>query len=486
MPTLDSVPIACESVAPMRVTKQRLCTALLALAVCANAAAQSLPPTVSSALERAGLPPSALGLYVARVDGQVLIEANAQVPFNPASVMKLVTTQAALDVLGPTFRWKTEAFATGGLADGVLHGDLIIKGSGDPKLVLENQWLFLRRIRAAGIREIRGDVVLDRSAYAEVEHDPAAFDGDPLRPYNVGPDALLLNFKTIALRFLPDPAMRTVHVQTEPPLADYPIHAPRYADGECGDWRARLVPAVDAAGARFEGSYAASCGTQTWHVHPHPMTHTEYFDRVFRHLWTDLDGTLHGQVRPGVLPADARPITQWESATLSELIRDINKYSNNVMTRHLLLTMAHEVSTLPGDPVHGAAVVRTWLANKGIAAPELVTENGSGLSRQSRVSAETVGRMLVASFQAPFMPEFMASLPLVGLDGTMRWRMNGAPMAGRAHIKTGRLEQVRAIAGYVLAASGRRYAVVFLINHENVTRAHEAHDALLQWVYEHG
>lgn len=437
-------------------------------------------------MARAGLPDSALGLYVARVDGQVLIESNAQAAFNPASVMKLVTTGAALDKLGPTFQWKTEAYATGGLADGVLHGDLIIKGSGDPKLVLENLWLFLRRIRAAGIRDIQGDLILDRSAFAELEHDAAAFDGDPLRPYNVGPDALLLNFKSIAFRFLPDPARGTVHVQSEPPLADYPIVPPKLAGGACGDWRTRLQAGIDSHSARFTGSYAASCGTQTWHVHPYPMTHPAYFARMFRHLWADLDGALRGRVRTGVLPDDARPIAQWESPPLAELIRDINKYSNNVMARQVLLTLAHQVTTLPGDPVHGAAVVRGWLAEKGIDAPELVIDNGSGLSREARVSARTLGRMLVAAFQAPFMPEFMASLPLVGLDGTMQRRMTDEPMAGHAHVKTGSLEQVSAIAGYVLAASGARYAVVCLINHENVARAHEVQDALLQWVYERG
>lgn len=450
-------------------------------------AAEPLPPTVSSAIERAGLPAQSVAIHVQAVEASApLLVLNEQLALNPASLMKLVTTQAALGVLGPTYRWTTEAHATGGLVDGVLHGDLIIRGSGDPKLVLENFWLFLRRIRAAGIRDIRGNLVLDRSAFAPLVHDPAAFDGDPLRPYNVGPDALLLNFKSLALRFEPDGAAGQVRVLAEPPLAAYPLHPPRLVQGECGDWRRWLEGEIDGRGASFNGSYAAGCGQQTWYVHPHPMSHTQYFDLLFRRVWADLGGVLRGQVREGVLPADARPVAQWESAPFSELIRDINKFSNNVMARQVLLTMAQRVTTLPATPLHGAAVVRTWLSNQGIDAPELVIENGSGLSREERVSAVTLGQMLVAAYRGPTMPEFMASLPLVGLDGTMRRRLPGDPVAGRAHIKTGRLDNVRAIAGYVLTASGKRYAVVCLVNHANVERAHEVQDALLQWVYERG
>lgn len=461
--------------------------ALLWLALASAAGAQSLPVTVASALQRAAIPRAAVGLYVARVDNAAVVRAlNERTPFNPASTMKLLTTHAALETLGPTFQWKTEAYATGGLLDGVLYGDLIIKGSGDPKLVLENFWLFLRRLRAAGIQDIRGDLILDRTAFEQIPHDPAAFDGDPLRPYNVGPDALLLNFKSIAFRFVPDSATGITRVVVEPPLAAYPVKAPRLVAGECGDWRGRLDARIDAEGARFPGTYAAACGEQTWYVHPHPMTHTRYFDLAFRRQWADLGGMLRGEVRGGVLPADARPIASWESPQLSELIRDINKFSNNVMARQLLLTLAHEVTGLPANQVHGAAVLRTWLRNKGIDASELVIDNGAGLSRSERVSARTLGRMLVAAYQAPTMPEFIASLPVAGLDGTMRARMKADPVAGHAHIKTGRLEDVRAIAGYVLSASGRRYAVVCLINHANVARAHEVQDALLQWVYERG
>ena len=452
-----------------------------------RAHAAGLPLPVAAALKQGGIPPGAVGTYVQEVSGPApLIAVNSALGMNPASTMKLVTSNAALDVLGPTFSWKTQAYATGTQVGDVLNGDLVIKGSGDPKLVTEKFWQFLRQIRAAGIREIRGNLILDHSAFEASSYDAASFDGDPLKPYNAGPDALLLNYKAFAFHFLPDPGRGLVTVTVDPPLAAYTIKAPVLSDGACVDWQARLLPALDRNGAGFTGSFPVACGEKTWYLHPYLMTHAEYFGTVFRQLWTDVGGVFKGSVSNGVVAPDARLVTEWQSATLSEVVRDINKYSNNVMARQLLLTMASDVLKLPATPERGARVIKSWLAGKGIDASQLVIENGSGLSRSERISADAMGRMLVAAFQSPVMPEFMSSLPLVGYDGTMRKRLLTQTVAGRAHIKTGSLNDVRAVAGYVLAASGKRYAVVCIINHANAGSGQAAHDALLQWVYENG
>lgn len=415
-----------------------------------------------------------------------MVAANADRPLNPASTMKLVTTDAALELLGPGFTWKTQAYADGQRAGDVLDGDLIIKGSGDPKLLTENLWQFLRRLRANGLREIRGNLVLDRSAFEEIAYDPASFDGDPMKTYNAGPDALLLNYKAIGFRFVPDESAGVVRLLVDPPIAGYQIVPPMLAGGDCGDWQATLQPAIDGNGARFGGVYAAACGERSWYVHPYQMTHVQYFGAVFRRIWADLGGSFNGEVRNGTVPLTARLVAEWESPSLSEVVRDINKYSNNVMARQLLLTIANNVLQLPATTERGAAMVKLWLNKKGIDAPDLSIDNGSGLSRTARISALTMGRLLAAAYRAAIMPEFMASMPVVGIDGTMRRRLNGQTVAGNAHIKTGRLDDVRAIAGYVLAASGKRYVVVCLINHVNADRGREAQDALLQWVYEHG
>jgi D-alanyl-D-alanine carboxypeptidase/D-alanyl-D-alanine-endopeptidase (penicillin-binding protein 4) len=470
----------------MRILKKLLAAGFLLL-LGASAAAQDLPPNMADALDRAEIPGYAIGIYVQEAGGgPVLAATNADLPLSPASTMKLVTSSAALELLGPAFTWKTAAYADGVQSGDVLRGDLIIKGSGDPKLVLEHLWLFLRRIRDKGIREIRGNLVLDSSVFEALPFDAALFDGDPIKPYNVGPDGLLLNYKSLSFRFMPDPVAGIARVALEPTVDAYSVSPPQLSGGDCGDWRGKLDLVLSPVGARFQGVFPASCGERIWHVHPYPMTHVQYFASVFRRLWMDLGGTFKGQARAGVVPPTARLIAEWESASLSEVIRDINKYSNNVMARQLLLTIANQALQLPATPDRGAAVVKRWLAGKGIAAPDLSIDNGSGLSRSERISAQTLGRLLVNSYQAPTMPEFVSSLPLAGYDGTMRRRLNGSGVAGRAHIKTGTLRDVRAIAGYVLAASGRRYAVVCLINHVNAARSQEAQDALLQWVYEQG
>lgn len=449
--------------------------------------AQQLPATVRDAFKRAAIPIHAAGVVVREVGGNPpLVTSHAGMPLNPASTMKLVTTSAALELLGPAYTWKTQAYTTGQQFGDILQGDLILKGSGDPKLVLENFWLFLREIRLRGIREIRGNLVLDRSLFAERPFDAAQFDGDPSKPYNVGPDALLLNYQTISFRFMPNPVVGVVSIAVDPPLAGYPVVAPRLAAGECTDWQSQLRAAVTTTSADFGGEYPAACGEKIWRFHPYQMPRNRYLELVFRRLWTELGGTFQGDVISGVLPADARLIAQWQSPALTEVIRDINKFSNNVMARQLLLTLAAQLARQPAIAEDGVQVVKSWLAAKQIDAPELVMENGSGLSRTERISAGTLAHLLWTAFRSPTMPEFIASLPLAGQDGTMRQRMKERNGTGNAHIKTGYIKEVRSIAGYVLAASGKRYVVVAFINHPNAISGAEALDTLLQWVYENG
>lgn len=457
------------------------------LLVCSARAADSLPPVVADALQRNAIPPDAVGVYIQGVDSPApLLAANDKTGLNPASTMKLLTTDAALELLGPVYTWKTRAYATGIQVGDVLNGDLVIKGSGDPKLVTESLWQFLRKIRAAGIREIRGNLILDRSIFAELPHDASLFDGDPLKPYNAGPDALLLNYNVFAFHFMPQPRQNRVDITLDPPAAGYPVSAPVPSAGVCGDWRAQARPLLNEHGAVFAGSFPVACGEKTWYLHPYQMSQVDYFGAVFRQLWHDVGGVFAGRVVNGLVPPEARLVAEWQSPTLPEIIRDINKFSNNVMARQLLLTIAAEAGELPATPERGAGIVKAWLGQKGIDTTRLTIENGSGLSRDERVSAGAMGRMLVAAYQSPLMPELMASLPLVAYDGTMRKRLTAEAVAGHAHIKTGSLDEVRAIAGYVLAASGKRYAVVCIINHPNAAGGRVAQDALLQWLYENG
>ncbi len=457
---------------------------LLALA----ARADELPSTVAQALKSAGIPASATAAWVREVDAaSPRLALNARTAMNPASTMKLVTTYAALDLLGPAYVWRTEAFAGGTLSEGVLTGDLHLRGGGDPKLTYDQFGRLLRQIRARGIREIRGDLVLDRSAFVTANGDPARFDAQPMRPYNVAPDALLVNFKAVTLQLVPDPQQKALLVSTEPAPANLDlINKVTLGNGNgCGDWKERLRADVFAHGATtrlvLTGVFPSGCGEQRWNIAV--MDHPQFVLGVFQQLWAELGGSLSGGVRDGPVPADARPIAVLPSPTLAEVVRDINKFSNNVMARQLFLTLGMEAGRRPAGTEDADAAIRAWLDARGLALPELVLENGSGLSRRERISAEGLGRVLQAAWKSAVMPELVASLPVTATDGTMRKRLKQNGVAGQAHIKTGSLEGVRSIAGWVLDRNGRRWIVVFFVNHVNAGGAQAAQDALLEWVY---
>ncbi|MDP2795091.1 MAG: D-alanyl-D-alanine carboxypeptidase/D-alanyl-D-alanine-endopeptidase [Sulfurisoma sp.] len=447
---------------------------------------ERLPPPVARALKAAGIPRSAVAVVVQET-GAVFprVGINAGQAMNPASVMKLVTTFAALELLGPAHAWRTEALAAPQdlLADGVLAGDLVLRGSGDPRLTFEQFWLLLRQLRARGLRDIRGDLVLDRSAFPAIGHDEAAFDGKPQRPYNVGPDALLLNFKAVRLTLIPAADPERILALPEPAPANLDIvNLIKLNGGGCGDWKDGLRADVSRHGSNggnyrliLTGSYPAACGEQRWNLNV--LSHADYVLGVFRQLWTELGGSIKGTVRDGTAPDGARLLASIDSAPLAEIVRDINKFSNNVMARQVFLTLGQKVGG-------GDTAIRSWLDAKDLRFPELVLDNGSGLSRLERISAENMTRLLAAAWRSAVMPELMASLPLVAVDGTMKKRLVGNGAAGQAHIKTGSLDGVRTLAGYVLDRRGRRQIVVFFVNHPNAAAAQPAQDALLQWVYE--
>ncbi|WP_353094663.1 D-alanyl-D-alanine carboxypeptidase [Methylibium sp.] len=476
--------------------------------------AGELPAAVRTALNRAQLPADALVAYITELGppgpprGVPRLTHRAQQPVNPASLMKLYTTGAALELLGPAWTWPTPVLTTGQLVDGVLQGDLIIQGRGDPTLVIERLWLLLREVRQRGIHEVRGDIVLDGSAFVlngADAGDPADFDGERFRPYNVRPDALLLNHKSITLRFVPEPSRGVARVSTDVNLAGVQIDtAVPLVSGGCGDWRGSLKPAFDEPGRiRLTGLYPVSCGEKTW-----PVAYAEpssYNVRLIAESWHELGGQLAGSVRNGPTPHGALPLFEATSPPLAAVVRDINKFSNNVMAQQLFLSLglipsgalpmpaaaaiptAGDTSTSPTPAGSTADAARELLraqvrTRAGCPDAEFSIDNGSGLSRQSRSSARCLGAWLQALWASPVMPELMSSLPLTGIDGTARrpGRDWGAAL-GRAHLKTGSLRDSMGLAGYVLGQSGRRYAFVAIVNHPSAGAARPVLDALVQW-----
>ncbi len=454
-----------------------LAAALFVLA--AQAGAGPLPPEVEAALQRANVPRESLVVVAQEVGAaRPRLSWQAQTPVNPASLMKLLTTTAALDLLGPAWSWTTSVWIQGPALNGVLDGNLVIKGNGDPKLVQERLWQLLRRVQQLGVREIRGDIVLDRSAFTLPPHNPAEFDNEPYRPSNVGPDALLINYKSVLLTFTPDAARGIAIVSSEPPLAGVRIDVSvPLSNGVCDDWRGALKPDFnDPLRMRFLGSYSASCGEKQW---PAAYADPKSFNaRALAGLWREMGGKLMGRVRDGAAPGEP-PSFELSSPPLAEVIRDINKYSNNVMAQQLFLTLAYTQRGV-GTPEQARDVLRAWVAERyGDPGRGLVVDNGSGLSRDARVTAQLLVRVLQATYAGPSMPEMMSSLPVTGIDGTLRRSRNSA--TGRAHLKTGSLRDVVGVAGYVLSTGGRRYVLVAIVNHPNANAARPALEALVQW-----
>ncbi|MFC7407429.1 D-alanyl-D-alanine carboxypeptidase/D-alanyl-D-alanine-endopeptidase [Hydrogenophaga atypica] len=458
--------------------------ALLAQAQPVPLAPETLPATVNTALAQARVPASALAVLVmdAGDSGQVYATHRAQAPVNPASVMKLVTTYAALDLLGPGHTWTTPVYTDGVLKDGVLQGNLYLQGGGDPKLVTERLWLLMRRIQGLGIRRIAGDIVLDKRAFQLPPVDPGAFDGEPLRPYNAAPEALLINFKSVVMTFTPDPSNGVAQVAVEPPLGGValPTSVPLAANGAgCGDWRGGLkADFSDPLRIRLAGAYPAACGERSW---PVAYAAPERFaERAVAGMWLAVDGQLDGQVREGAVPAGLAPRLNWPSVPLPEVVRDVNKFSNNVMAQHLLLSLALNNANNGPATFDGARqrVATWWRERVGAAVPVPEIDNGAGLSRTARTTAQALGRLLRTAYATGHMPELMASLPLSGHDGTLRRSQNAV---GLAHLKTGSLNEVNALAGYVHSTQGKRLVFVAIVNHPNAHAARPALQALVGW-----
>ncbi len=452
----------------------------------ANAA---LPANVNKALKKMGIPASAVSVYVQPVDGvKPTLAHQANVPMNPASVMKLVTTYSALELLGPAFRWKTEVYRDGPVVNGVLQGNLIIKGYGDPSFKSQDFWQLLMRLRQSGIHTIEGNLIIDKTYFDASVDNGKPFDDEQWRAYNTQPTAFLVNGRHTSFRF--EVVNGKVKIDQEFPLPQVTImNNLRVKKGGCGSWRNHyryhVVPTKTGVLVSFDGRFSEKCGTR--YLELSVMNDTQYAFYTFAKLWQALGGTFRGgmSMRPVNELSDTLLLTH-ESQPLSYVINDLNKWSINVMARHLLLTIAAEQHGVPATAPLAAQTVKNWLADKKLFFKELVIENGSGLSRVARVNAKHLGQMLVSAYQGPVMPELMSSLSIMGVDGTAKKRLRNTQAQGHGHLKTGSLRGVSAIAGYVLDRNGKRHAVAIMVSHAKTWGAKRVQDAVLQWVYEGG
>lgn len=460
------------------------------------AMAQHLPKEVMQALARAGVPASSLSVMVQALPTQAvqptetiapLLKHRQDASVNPASVMKLITTYAALDQLGAGFTWKNRVYIDGTLEGGVLRGNLIVRGSGDPKLVLERIDDLFKQVIARGVRQVQGDILLDRQVFDVPDKNPADFDDEPLRPYNAAPDGLLLNFKSLIFTFAPDETGKRALLRSEPPIAGVAIPMEVAASyGPCGDWRGSLQADFSQADrVTFAGRYPLSCGERVW-----PVAYVAprlYAPRVIEAMWRNAGGQLTGAVREEAMPRTARLLVTTDSLPLSDIIADVNKFSNNVMAQQVFLTLSNQLPTAgrTGSFAASQRSIAAWWKSRLPEQTSPVLDNGSGLSRKERASASNINALLQHAAASPQALVFANSLGIAGVDGTvarMRDRNGASAALGQAQLKTGTLKDVAAIAGYANAQNGQRYSLAAIINHPNAGAARPALDALVEWV----
>jgi D-alanyl-D-alanine carboxypeptidase/D-alanyl-D-alanine-endopeptidase (penicillin-binding protein 4) len=447
---------------------------------CAASAAGALPvpASVTQVMAAQHLPASAVSFVIVDPDsGRVVMSQYPDTPRSPASTIKTVTTYAALDMLGPAFTWQTRAWTH--------SGDLILQGGGDPYITLERWWSLVQRLRGQGLKSIRGDIIIDESAFSLPPEDPGAFDGRPNRAYNLVPDALMVNFQSIEFHLEANAQTQLADIIAVPAPANLIIENHiRFAPGRCSGAASRVDFQVASAQwdrVVFSGTLSPYCAAQSFsRVLLQPAT---YAYGTFVQLWRESGGEFSGKLRIEATPADAQPLLSFDSLTLAEIVRLTNKFSNNLMARHLLLTLGRERFGSPATLEKGANAIGDWGREHGFDLQGFDIDNGSGLSRSTHISVLQMARILSAAYHSRFAPEFMASLPLAGMDGTLHSRMKGSP-AGSVRLKTGHLDGVSGVAGYVTTPSGKTYVLVSLVNHSRADfgAAEPVHAALVAWM----
>ena len=475
----------------MKLMKRKRCILLLILCGFLTQLAYAknlfqLPEVLLDSLFNAKIPVSAISVYVRPVDAfQPLIAWREDAPMNPASTMKLVTTWAGLNLLGADYRWRTSMYVEHLPVAGVLRGKIYMVGGGDPKLTPEELGKFMRDLRQVDVDTIDGDLILDKTLFIEGPDYEHTIDGQVERAYNVPPDPLLYAFKSLSFKLTPlaDGQVKVTVLPTLPQISIQNYLTTRASDhAGCSNWRAHVVRApTGIVQATFSGNLPVHCGEREYQIAL--LNHNEFFWGGFVSEWEKVGGQfIHlPSVGEGKVPPTAKWLVTHEGPRLSEVITDINKFSNNVMTRQLLLTIGWKLDGVPVYRAKASNSLKAWFAQQGIYMPELVLDNGAGLSRQARISAQSLAKIL----QRADSTVFVSSLPIVGVDGTMKNRLHDSPVKGNAWIKTGGLRDVRAIAGYVRDKNGQRYIVVSIINHEYAMAAGmHIFEGLLKWIYD--
>jgi D-alanyl-D-alanine carboxypeptidase/D-alanyl-D-alanine-endopeptidase (penicillin-binding protein 4) len=424
-------------------------------------------------------------LVVSLSSGEVVCRSRPTDALVPASLMKLLTSYSALKKLGPSFTFTTKALAAGLPVDGVISGDIWIKGSGDPFFVSENAFQLARAIKDSGVRQIAGSIFVDNSFF-QLPSERICLDNDCAGAYNPVVSAAAIDFNTLTVRVtVPAKAGKGFSVDAGP-AGGYVLVSGQASSRKKGENSLRLRSLGATGNGREQFQLSGQTSARGGRV------------REFRFIAADPAGlfanamraalersgvkVLGARAQEGTAPPDSKEIAYCESAPLSELIVGLNTYSNNFMAEMLLRSLGGVVAGAPGTSEKGISVIRTSLGEAGIPHEIATLDCGSGLSRFCRVSPATFCRLLAAAWNDKAIgEEFISSLAVNGGQGTLRRRMCKPGLTVRG--KTGTLGDVIGFAGYVTGPSGRTCAAAVMLNDvPDRAQARKAVDALLEQV----
>ena len=409
---------------------------------------------------------------------------NADALMSPGSIMKLVTTFAALELLGPNHHWDTDFLTDGVMAGDTLKGNLYVRFGGDPKLTLERLWTTLSELRSMGIARVEGNLILD-GTYFEIDDGFPVFEdngNNPHAPFLVEPSAYLTNLNLMHFQVRADE--RGTQAWSTPSLGEVVIdnRVVATAEGPCPSRRnfqwEPILHDDHRVTVRVTGELPQGCRTTRYLS---LLPHEQYSASVIRSLLADLGITVSGGDLNGVTPEDARLVMKTTSPDLVTMVRDINKWSSNVMARQLLLTIGAEnrLEEENDDRVAGIRMIYDWLEDKGINTTGMVIDNGAGLTRHGRITARQGAQILEHAWNSAYSADLMASMPIIAMDGTMARRLRNTGMDGEGRIKTGYLENVRSIAGFTRDSNNTTWAVVGMVNNDPAWNGQAVLDRLL-------
>lgn len=423
-------------------------------------------------------------MLVSLPSGQPTFEYRSKEGFVPASVVKLLTSYAALKKLGPSFRFGTEIYARGEPTGGVVQGDIWIRGSGDPFFVAAKAQVLAQALKDRGIRQITGGIFTDNGFF-----DPASehicLDADCIGTYNPVVSATAVDFNLAPVRLgVPQKPGKPVTVETTWAGNYARVSGKAVSAKKKGALKVRPLGATGDGREEFQISgQAPTRGPRTREYRFHAADPAGLFAHTVRAALERSGVRVQGQAtREGTVPPGAVMIARYESPPLSELVAGLNKHSNNFMAEMLLKGLAGHVTGPPGTTSKGVSVVRAALKEAGAPDQTGMIDCGSGLSRYCLVSPETFCRLLAAAWRDTAMgAEFLASLAANAEAGTLKRRMRKPGLTVRG--KTGTLNDVIGFAGYVSGPSGRTFAVAIILNDvRDRSRARQAIDSFLDEV----